>query len=106
MNGQLSKPRWPGGPDHCDAANLPAFLTPKDAAVFRDANSPGTTVIAEWVCTACGWIHFWSEAASPAGASSGTTRTAKHIDSIRERFLKSPAAQTMPKQTRTPHGGE
>jgi hypothetical protein len=97
MNAQLEPPRWPGGPDICPVANLPAFLTAKDAADFRAANSPGTTVIAEWTCTSCFWIHFWSVAQGPAGASSGTTREAKHIDELREKFLKSPVARTMPK---------
>lgn len=79
---KLEQPRWIGGPMHCPAANLPAFANAKEAAKFRDANSPGTTVIAEWVYTACGWIHFWSHAVGPSGASSGTTRLAKHIDSF------------------------
>lgn len=99
MNVQLDPPRWPGGPLICPTANLPAFPDKKASAAFRDANSPGCTVIEEWICTACGLVHFWAHALDPSGASSGTTRSAKHAESARNVFLKSYAAKTMPKVT-------
>jgi hypothetical protein len=97
VNAQLEPPRWKNGPPICSVANLPAFDSKKDAADFLTANSPGSTVIEMWTCTACGMVHFWSVAQGPAGASSGTTREAKHIDELREKFLKSPVSRTMPK---------
>lgn len=93
----LEPARWLGGPTICQASNLPAFDSPKAAADFRDANCPGGTVVAQWTCTACGKTHFWGAGFDPAGATSGTTRTAKHLDEIKARFLQSAAARTMPK---------
>lgn len=93
----LEKPRWKAGPEICPKANLPAFETGKAAADFRAVNCPGGTVVAEWVCTACGLTHFWGGGHDPAGATSGMTRTSKHIEAVKARFLKSYAAKTMPK---------
>ncbi len=88
-------PRWPNGPRICPAANLPAFDSDADAAAFRASNCPGHTVVAQWTCNVCGKIHFWGVGGDPSGASSGTTRIAKHLPQIKERFLNSPAAKTM-----------
>lgn len=96
MNALLDPPRWPGGPSICPTANLPCFDSKNSASAFLDANSPSATVIAMWTCTACDRVHVWSIAGCPSGASSGTTRVAKHIESLRERFLKSKVALTMP----------
>lgn len=92
----LDKPRWPGGPAICATANLPALDSKKALHAFKEANAPGGTVIEEWCCTACGHWHYWGSSGDPSGASSGTTRSAKHIDSLRYRFLKTAAARTRP----------
>lgn len=92
----LNPPRWKNGPPICEAANLPAFESKQAMNAFR-SNLSGGIVIEEWQCTVCGQWHYWGVGAGdPAGASSGTTRSARHIDSVRERFLKSYAAKTMP----------
>lgn len=85
----------------CPVANLPAFETSAAAYDFLEANSPGATVIEKWICTACGQVHVWAVAVCPAGASSGTTRTAKHIDEVRARFWKLPVALTVPRSPTT-----
>lgn len=96
MNPNLDKPRWPGGPPICTVTNLPAFDSVESLAAFRDASAPGGHIIAQWKCTACGLWHYWSAGHDPAGASSGMTRTGKHIDELREKFLKSDVSKTMP----------
>lgn len=94
---RLEPARWPGGSKHCPAANLPCFPDKKAAAIFLERNCPGGTVIAEWQCTQCGNYHFWSAGSGdPAGASSGSTRTGRNIEAVKERFAKTIAARTMP----------
>lgn len=89
--------RWPNGPKICIATNLPAFETPEALESFRETNAPGGQIIARWQCTACGLWHYWGSGHDPAGGSSATTRTGKHIDELREKFLKSDVARTIPR---------
>lgn len=89
-------PRWPNGPKICPVANLPAFYSPHDLHVFLESNSPGTAIIHQWKCIACAHWHAKCVAASPAGASSGTTRTAKHIEELKDSFWQSALAKTCP----------
>jgi len=72
------KPRWPGGPRQCVAANLPAFDTRAELSAFKKANGPSCFVLAVWKCEACGCYHAKTAAPDPSGHTSGTTRTAKH----------------------------
>lgn len=70
-------PRWPGGPPHCHAANLPAFPTEKALDAFLKKNSPSCHVIWKWLCNKCQHWHARTSAPDPAGQSSGTGRSQK-----------------------------
>jgi len=95
MSATFDPPRWLNGPRICVAANLPAFATPAEMDAFKTANSPGTLVVARWRCKACGDFHYWGTGGDPAGGSSGTTRTSKHIAEVKAKFLASATAKTM-----------
>lgn len=63
------EPRYPRLPHICITANLPAFLTPDDAAEYRKQFCPNEVVLTEWKCQACRHFHFWSGA--PADTNGG-----------------------------------
>lgn len=88
-------PRWPGGPMICAAVNLPAFLTRSELDSFRETNCPGSTIIKVWQCNVCDSWHYWASGHDPAGSSSGTTRTSRHIEAIARRFFSSATAKTI-----------
>lgn len=91
----LNPPRWANGPKMCPSANLPAFDSVAEMDRFKEINCPSVMVIARWVCNGCGLHHFWGIGAGPSGASSGTTRAAKHIEGETERFFSSVVAKTI-----------
>lgn len=55
----LDPPRWPGGPQICIVANLPAFETEAQAIKFNSSDHP-LPVLARWQCKACEGWHYWS----------------------------------------------
>lgn len=60
----LDLPRWPCGEPVCPTASLPCFES-ESAAKASLALTMGS--YAEiWVCSACGFIHFWP---TPRGSS-------------------------------------
>lgn len=69
-----SKPRWPGAPKICLAANLPAFATRKEMKTFQDAHCG--SALKQWECDACGCFHYDAKPHAPAGGSSGNERRA------------------------------
>lgn len=77
MSVQLEKPRWPGGPDICPNANLPALPTQSALKKFLSDNGPSCKVTKEWECSHCGHWHAHTIAPDPAGNSSGTGRGSK-----------------------------
>lgn len=86
-------PRWPGAPDICIHANLPAFATEKELGAWQELNNPGAKAL-NWQCNVCHHWHGWTWAPDPAGQSSGTTRSAKagypipaHIARLRHEAL-------------------
>jgi len=95
MTTNLDPPRWPNGPRICEKANLPAFETVAQVDAFYETNCPGHSIVARWRCRECGLIHCWGVGGTPSGASSGTTRIAKHIDSVMEQFEQSAVAKTI-----------
>lgn len=96
MNAPIfDRARFMGGPQICIAANLPAFCSRQEMDEFVTHNCPSVVIIAKWLCNSCGCLHFWSGGADPAGASSGTTRTSKHIEAVKAKFMKSPVAKTV-----------
>lgn len=70
-------PRWPGAPNICIHANLPAFETEKQLQDWQELNNPGAKS-ENWKCNVCLHWHGWTFGPDPAGQSSGTTRTQKH----------------------------
>lgn len=74
---RLLKPRWPGGPKICPAANLPAFETMAGWRAFHAKNGPSCKVIREWICDHCGHWHAETTAPDPTGGSSGQGRSSK-----------------------------
>jgi hypothetical protein len=50
------KPRWPGAPMVCLAANLPAFETRKAAMAYMEKYCPRMPVALK-ECDACGCFH-------------------------------------------------
>lgn len=71
----LEAARWPGGPQICPAANLPAFREWQDAQAFLDRTT--STAVLQWRCQQCGCWHFWTKPHAPAGESCGTARAFK-----------------------------
>ena len=74
------KPRWPGAPPICIAANLPAHQSEADLMKFHAANGPSCYLEYIGHCAFCGLWHARTSAPDPAGQSSGTTRHAKRAD--------------------------
>jgi hypothetical protein len=72
-----AKPRWPGAPPICIAANLPAFASRQAWDDFHAANSPGNRVVRVWRCDTCQHWHAHTIACDPSGSSSGTGRSSK-----------------------------
>lgn len=86
-------PRWPGAPNICIHANLPAFATQPELTAWQELNNPGAKAV-NWQCNVCQHWHGWTWAPDPAGQSSGTTRSAKagypvpaHIAALRNEAL-------------------
>jgi hypothetical protein len=74
-----------------------AFDSEPELAKFKEERCPGGQIIAKWQCKVCHKWHFWAVGVGdPAGASSGTTRTSRNIETIKERFFKSAVAKTIP----------
>ena len=77
----LDPPRWPGGPQICIVANLPAFETESAGIAFN--NKSHLPVLARWQCKACGGWHHWatsrtdSNGAFKGGADTVPPRIAK-----------------------------
>jgi hypothetical protein len=67
-----SKPRWPGAPPICVAANLPAFATRKEMKAFQEKIAG--SALTDWECDACGCFHYEGKPHAPAGSSSGNER--------------------------------
>lgn len=72
-----SMPRWPGAPEMCIKANLPAFVTERALRTFLSANGPSCKVTRIWICASCGRYHAQTIAPDPSGGSSGNGRNAK-----------------------------
>lgn len=77
MNLFEEKPRWPGAPPICIAANLPAFPSKSDLDAFLRRNGPSCKVVRAGVCGACNHWHAETIAPDPAGGSSGNGRSSK-----------------------------
>jgi hypothetical protein len=58
---KLESPRWPGGPELCEAKNRPAFESPSAAADYAAKNCPSLSVKEVSECASCGRWHFKAE---------------------------------------------
>lgn len=63
-----------GCPEICSREWLPSFKTERECRDFQQAHGPSCKVHRVWRCEPCGGWHMSTDAPSPAGASSGTTR--------------------------------
>lgn len=72
------KPRWPGAPQFCNSANRMAFKDKAALSDFRkDIGMSAFSIKREWLCKICGHLHYDGSTPSPAGDSSGTSRSQK-----------------------------
>lgn len=68
------KPRWPGAPSFCIAAQRLAFSSAKAVSEYIARYCPGVLVKEQYECVKCGQVHFEGIPRPPSGWSSGTGR--------------------------------
>lgn len=73
----IHNPVWRNGPKVCSFTMLPAFETQAALRAFHKANGPSVKVLREGKCRECGHWHMATQAADPAGGSSGVGRSSK-----------------------------
>lgn len=75
----LDPPRWPGGPEICEAENLPAFPDLAAAHAFHRARNRSGSVVNmrgdPWLCGHCGRWHYQSDHAGSHGYADGSGRS-------------------------------
>lgn len=78
---RLDPPRWPGGPQICPAANLPAFATEREMNGYFDTNAPSLPEVRRWQCDRCGmWHRQTGHGAAPRRKYFMRDSTIKQID--------------------------
>ena len=83
MTKLIENPVWRkanGGPMICPVTMLPAMDSLQDLLAFVARVGPGVTITRYYQCPHCSKFHCDTVARDPAGATSGTTRHAKHSD--------------------------
>jgi hypothetical protein len=81
----IYNPVWPECPPICKSTHLPAFNTMKELDEFLNKNGPSCPVIKKFQCNRCDSWHAQTSAADPAGQTSGTTRSGKMSDELKEK---------------------
>lgn len=75
------KARFKGCPPVCLKANLPSFKDAKHISDWRKQFGGAPDHIKEqWLCEACGHLHYLTIPRDPSGDSSGTGRGKRHAE--------------------------